>query len=220
MLLFLTILMMLIVAYAAFREGLFTAFNTLVNVVLAGLAAFNFFEPLSAMVEPMLQGGFLDGYQDFFFLMLLFCVSLGLLRMATNNLANYQIYFSPMLQQFGGAAVGLLTGYLVSGFMLCTFETLPWHQNFMNFQPRTISESDLRAYIPPDRVWLSLMRHAGACGFARGSDEEMAESPYDRYPTFDRSGTFELRYLRYRRYTDTSDPIPYQGELDLELGNR
>jgi uncharacterized membrane protein required for colicin V production len=222
MLTFMTLLVMLIVAYASFREGLFTAFATLVNVVLTGLITYNFWEPLAGSLDSTLQGSVLDGYQDFVMIVVPFAILLGLLRMVTNNLANSVIEFSPTLQQFGGAGIGLVTGYLLAGFLICALETLPWHKNFIDFAPRTVPssanpESDFRRILPPDRVWLALMRHAGAYGFARSADNEHAESPYDRYATFDRAGTFELRYFRYRRYSDTDDPQRYMGELDLEL---
>lgn len=211
----LTILIMLIVAYSAFREGIFTALTILVNILLAGLVTFNFWEPLCSLAEPMVEGGFLHDYLDFFVMIALFCLSLALLRMATNNLANYQIQFTAMLNQIGGAAVGLLNGYLLSGFLVCALETLPWHQNFVDFKPR-VSGEDSRV-LPPDRVWLSLMRHAGAYPFARASDRPDAESPYEQSPTFDRGGTFELRYLRYRRFTESTNPLPYMGEFEHEL---
>ena len=217
MLIFFTILIMLIVAYAEFREGIFTAFTMLVNVILAGLIAFNFWEPLAELLDSSLRDSFLDGYQDLFLLITLFCVSPGLLRAATNNLANKQIAFPAVLQQFGAAGIGLLIGYLVTGFLLCALQTLPWHRNFMDFEPRSRNEGDMRRLLPPDRVWLALMHYAGANGFARSADNEAADSPFDRYPTFDRSGTFELRYWRYRRYSDKEGPMPYHGELDQEL---
>src|SRR5947207_14109149 len=171
-----TVICMLIIAFVHFREGLFTAVLALINVLLAGLAAFHFFEPLADLLDVPLQGTFLEGYEDWFVLMILFCVTLVMLRMLTNNLANMQIHFSAVPQQLGGATVGLLIGYLVSGFLIAAAQTLPWHENFMDFEPRSPKESATRRFFPPDRVWLSLMRHAGAYGFARGADDEEAES--------------------------------------------
>ncbi len=217
MLLVLTVLIMFIVAYAYFREGLFTSCAMLVNVVLAGVLTFNFYEPLAGALDATLDGSFLDGYQDFVVMVGLFAIVLGLLRMFTNNLANSLVEFSPLVQQFGGAAVGLLTGYLVAGFLVCALETLPWHKHFMDFEPRTANETELRRLLPADRVWLALMRHASAYAFAQDQDNPAAESVYDQYPTFDRSGTFEQRYYRYRRYSDGADPQPYLGELDKDL---
>src|SRR5437879_5673018 len=128
--------MMLLVAYAYSREGLFTACTMAINVLLAGLIAFNFWEPLAALLDPMLAGSLLQGYEDAFCLMVLFSVSLGLLRTITNNLASSRVHFEGWVQTAGGTVFGLLTGYLVSGFLLCMLQTLPWHENFMFFEAK------------------------------------------------------------------------------------
>jgi hypothetical protein len=181
------------------------------------VVTFNFFEPLADLVDPLIHGTVVEGYEDFFFLVLLFSAALGFFRWATNNLANAQIEYPAALQQFGGAAVGLVTGYLVAGFLVCALQTLPWHESFLEFQPRKTGESEIRRLLPSDRVWLALMRHAGAYPFPRIEINEDADTPYDRYATFDRAGTFELRYLRHRRYTDTRNALPYLGEFDQSL---
>jgi len=51
----LTILVTLAVGYAYMREGLFTAFCMCCNVLIAGLLAFNFFEPLAELLESGLR---------------------------------------------------------------------------------------------------------------------------------------------------------------------
>jgi hypothetical protein len=212
-----TVLIMLIVAYAHFREGLFTAATMLINVILAGVLTFNFYEPLADLLALVGQGTFLDGYEDFLVLLVLFVAFLAFFRWATNNLASTQIDFPPLLQQFGAGALGLATGYLASGFLLCALQTLPWHENFLDFQPKTAEESPSRRLLPADRVWLALMRHAGAYAFAREPDNENADSPYDQCATFDRPGSFELRYLRFRRYSDNRKPMPNLGEFQQSL---
>jgi hypothetical protein len=221
---FLTVVIMLIVAYAYSREGLFTACTMAINVLLAGLVAFNFWEPLAALLDPMLSGSFLHGYEDTVCLILLFAVTLGLLRTVTNNLARSRVQFQGWLQSGGAILFGLLTGYLVSGFLICTIQTLPWHENFMFFEAKyeTGPEHLLRHVMPPDRVWLGLMHRAGAYAFSNREDarRETAASYYDRYVTFDKYGNFELRYARYRRYGDNRDPMPYLGEFDQELSRR
>jgi len=227
MLAFFSVIVMLIVAYAHFREGLFTAAVMLVNILLAGLITFNFWEPLAETFDAILAGSIISGYEDLLVLTGLFAGSLALLRALTNKLSPDQIEFPGYVQQFGGGALGLVSGYLVAGFLVCTLETLPWHENFMNFQPRTENETALRTYLPPDRTWLAIMRHAGAHAFASTPDKDKsdAENPYDRYVTFDRDGTFEIRFFRYRRYGDKRDSnlckpdgtYRYDGEFDREL---
>jgi hypothetical protein len=218
MLVFLSILVMVIVAYAQCREGLFTAATLLVNVLLAGILTFHFWEFLANELESVFAGGVLAGHEDAFVLTLLFTVFLICLRVLTNKLVPDVIEYPGYIQQLGGGFFGLATGYLIAGFLVCVLQTLPWHENFIDFKPRTEGEPRLRSYLPPDRVWLALMRHAGALPLAWKEEQEDADSPYDRYRTFDAAGTFELRYLRYRRYGDNREPIKYEGELDRELG--
>jgi Colicin V production protein len=218
---FVTVVIMLSVAYAYLREGLFTACTMAINVFLAGLVAFNFWEPLASILDPMLAGTFLHGYEDAFCLVPLFSLTLGFLRALTNNLAGSRVEFQGWLQSGGGILFGLITGYLVSGFLVCVLQTLPWHENFMFFEPKyeTGREHLFRHVLPPDRVWLGLMHRAGAYAFSNHEDPKQAASPlyYDRYVTFDKYGNFELRYARYRRYGDNRGPMPYVGEFDQQL---
>jgi uncharacterized membrane protein required for colicin V production len=206
--------------YAGFREGVFTSFCMLVNAFLAGLVAFNFFEPIAAWLESVFRGSPLLGYEDFLALATLFVVTFMLLRLVTNNLSNRLIDLPARPQQFGGGGVGLLAGYWIGGFFLCSLQTLPWHESFLDFEPRTESESGLRAVWPPDRAWLSLMRFAGANCLAWSEIAADAATRYDRFETFDRAGTFELRYQRYRRYNDSRGPMRYEGELDDLLSGK
>lgn len=218
---FISVVIMLIVAYAYLREGLFTAATMAVNVLLAGLVAFNFWEPLAALLDPMLAGSFLHGYEDAVCLIVLFSLTLGILRTVTNNLAGARVEFPDWLQSAGGVLFGLMAGYLAAGFLICMLQTLPWHENFMFFDPKyqTGPEHVLRHVLPPDRVWLGLMHRAGAYAFSNREDPRAGPSAsyYDRYLTFDKYGNFELRYARYRRYNDNREPLPYLGEFDPDL---
>jgi hypothetical protein len=216
MLILLTFLVMLGVAYAYWREGLLTAVTMFVNVFIAGLVTFNFFEPLADAIDPGVQGTFLQGYEDALCMGLLFAGTLGILRVVTNNLANTNLDYQPVFQQAGTVLFGLMTGYFVSGSLLCMMQTLPWGEEFLGFQTKG---EGIRAVLPPDRVWLALMHRAGAYPFANTVDEKNPDpaSLSEKYITFDQYGTFELRYARYRRYPENGDPKPYLGEFDREV---
>jgi hypothetical protein len=212
---------MIAVGYAYFREGLFTAATMCINVIFAGLIAFNFWEPLANLLDSSFQGTILAGYEDAFVLVGLFCVSLGLLRLVTHTLANAVVDFDAVAQQGGGVLFGLLTGYLVSGFMACVLQTLPWHENFMAFEwDAAKRESPFQRIFPPDRVWLAMMRRAGAYPLSNRDDldavKSMDSSYYDNYITFDKYGTFEIRYARFRRYGDKREKLPDNGEFTRE----
>jgi hypothetical protein len=202
---FFTILIMFGVGYAYLREGLMTSFAMLINVLLAGTIAFNFFEPLAAMLEPTLSGTFFGGYEDYICMVGLFALTLGILRTATNALCTAVVQFPAPLQRAGAVVVGMAVGYFTTGFLVCALQTLPWHQNFMSFDAETRGASEaVRRVLPPDRVWLGLMHRAGAYPFSSQEDSNGKESNslYDKYKTFDPEGMFELKYARYRRYND------------------
>ena len=198
---FLTVLMMLVVGYAYFVEGLFTAAVMSCNLIGAGLVAFNFFEPVADQLD-MLMGG--TGYEDALCLVGIFCATLALLRTLTNNLANTELEFHPAIQRFGGALFGLFTGYLAAGFLVCVMQMLPMHEHFLLFDVKVDpAQPAVRHLLPPDRVWLAMMHRAGEAGLS-GGDE-----------TFDPHGSFELRYARYRRYKDNDeDARKYDGAFD------
>ncbi len=201
MLIVCTLLIMVIVAYIHAREGVFTAVTMLVNVLVAGLIAFNFWEPFA----NVFGSGFLKPYADILCLVLLFCVSVVALRTITNNLNDEQIDFPPIPQAIGGAVVGLLTGYLLSGFLICALETLPWGQHFLDFEPRAPDESGLRAVMPPDRVWLAMMHRASTHSLSRGRGRGAVPAGADpEVHSFDPTGAFEMNYLRLRRIPDST----------------
>ncbi len=188
MLEFLTIIVMGLLAYAYLVEGTFTAFVMCCNVMFAGIIAFNFWEPLASLLEPGM-GGY--GYEDFLCLIVIFTLALGALRTITNLLCPTEVEFPPQIQRPGGALFGLLTGYLVCGFLVCALQTLPWHENFMHFKYYADPNAEAaRRFLPPDRVWLSTMHRLGVGPLATGGE------------TFDKNGDFEMRYARHRRYLD------------------
>jgi hypothetical protein len=203
MLIVCTLAIMLAVAYFHAREGLFTAVTMLVNVLAAGMIAFNFWEPLASLFGS----GFLKPSADILCLTFLFCVTLVALRTITNQLNDTQVEFPPVPQALGGGAVGLLTGYLLSGFLACALETLPWGQHFLDFEPRTENEPGLRSLMPPDRVWLAMMHRASTHSFGRGRGPGPVPDGHDPdFHSFDPTGAFETNYLRLRRVPDTPSP--------------
>jgi hypothetical protein len=186
-----TLIVMAIVAYYHWHEGLFNAACLCFCVFFSGLFTFNFWEPMAGWIESMINNSPLQGYEDFLSMIILFCVALGLLRALTNALNNNEIEYQPMANQIGGGAIALITGYLLIGFLICAMETLPWGQNFLGFEPYSESESKVRSIMPPDRVWLALMHRAGKAALARSDGK-----------TFDPEGAFEGNYLRNRRTSE------------------
>jgi len=217
MLMFLSVFIILGVAYALFREGFFNAFVMLVNTLIALIVTFNFFEWLADVLEDMVVGTFLANYEDAFSIAAIFAATLGLLRSATNKIQKEIVEFDGYVQQAGAAVVGLVTGYITSGLVVLMLQTLPLGKDFLGFEPRGATEKPWRAAFPPDRMVLTMMRDLGAKSFVNRERDPDSDNTYDRYATFDRAGTFELRYTRYRRQNVDGETIPYRNELDQDL---
>lgn len=216
-----TLVLMLGVAWAQYRNGLFSSVAMLIMVILSGLVAFGFWEPIADALDPAFQTNALAGTEDLIALVGLFCGTLLILRLITNAIAPEMIEEHGYLQHLGASVVGLVTGYLAAGFLLCAVQTLPVEENFLGFQTRVPSEPPYRSVFPPDRVWLVMMRHAGAHPFSwKEESRPVNESAVERYQTFDRAATFEIRYQRYRRYGESRPPLNYTGEFDREIGKK
>jgi hypothetical protein len=226
MLVLFTLIIIGIVAFMQYRNGLFTSAAMIVQVLIAGLVAFGFWEPIADELEASLANGSLAGYEDAIALVGLFSLTLAGLRLVTNRLNKAMIDFNWTVQQIGGPAAGVVTGYLVAGFLVCVFQTLPIEENFVGFTLRKSDEPGLRRFLPPDRFWLALMRYGGAYPLVSSeakddpAKKENDKSAFDRWETFDRAGTFELRYARYRRHTERRGPMKYRGEFDRDLGRK
>jgi hypothetical protein len=204
-----TIVVVLAVAYAFFLQGLLTAFAMLVNVFIAGLVAFNFWEPIAAELDQSLHGTFVEGYEDWICMIGLFCVTLTVLRLITNVIAANEPEVQPIVQQGGAAVCGALTGYLTAGFIICAMQTLPLSADFLGFNSKVEYVSGVRRFLPSDRVWLALMQRGSLGPLSTDGDG------------FDPRGYFELGYQRHRRYSAGSDPKRYRGEdIPISRGNQ
>jgi hypothetical protein len=199
----LTLLVMGICAYAMWREGPLTAFAMCANVLVAGVLAFNFWEPLADLLASSFDDTFADGAEDAVAMMLIFLPVLMLLRWITNSIAGTHMEYPPVLYRGGAVVFGLLTGYLLAGFLVCMIQTLPVPRNFLQFEIDEPGKSHpMRAVMPPDLVWLAMM-HAISDHKRLGSDEP-----------FDKNCNFELRYQRFRRWDESGKGLPRQGELE------
>jgi hypothetical protein len=204
-----TIIIVLAVGYAFFIQGALTAFAMLVNVFLAGLVAFNFWEPLATELEQPFTGTVVQGYEDWICLMSLFCVTLLALRVLTNSIASFEPELMPVVQQGGALVCGMLAGYLTAGFLVCAMQMLPIPEDFLGFSVRVDAAGGMRRFLPADRVWLALMRRGSMGSLSSDADG------------FDPRGYFEQSYLRHRRYGEKREPQRYLGEdIPLDHGDR
>lgn len=203
MLVLTTFLLMLIVSYAFYQEGLFVAFYSFVNILLSFVLVVELYEPFAGFIEIQLKGGAAEGFEDAIAMVVLFSASFGALKFLALQLAPSEIGYSHLVHNLGGAAIGLFAGYFLSGFLWCVMQTLPWQEKFMGFEARSTIKSASSVFLRPDRIWLSSMRKFSKGAFKTGN-------------IFDVSASFELRYQRYRRViAGRENPQPYLGEFDF-----
>src|SRR6516162_11103662 len=100
--------------YALTSEGLWGSALMFFNVLFGGMIAFNFYEPLAAMLD---RTGINWGFSDTLCMLGLFCVSVLLLRMTTETLAPAMVRFPTPIYHIGrllfGAGGAIITMAIV-----------------------------------------------------------------------------------------------------------
>ena len=76
MLLLLFLLLMLVLAYVESRRGLFAGATFFISVLLAGVFAYQVWDPLASEMEGIFADDMLDGYEDAFALIIPFVIFL------------------------------------------------------------------------------------------------------------------------------------------------
>lgn len=186
MLVFSTFIIMLIVCYVYFQEGLFLAFCNLVNIFFAFVIVAGFYEPSAKFIAIHLKDTFADGFEDAISMLGLFILAFGVLKFLVMTLSPSVIKYNPLINNLGGAFFGLVAGYVISGFLWCVLQTLPWKENFLGFETRSGKKNTSSILFRPDRVWLATMH-------------KMSNGAFRDVGVFDPSASFEIRYQRYRR---------------------
>ena len=164
--------MMGIVAYAFWREGPLTAFAMCVNVLLAGLLAFNFWEPIADLLDPAFSDTFLghrgrpgaDARSS--------CRSLMLLRWIDQQPGQHAhgVSAGPVprrrrgLRPADGLPAVRLPGLRHPDAAACSAIS----SGSSRTKPGRIAEP-LRKVLPPDVVWLAMMHRLSGAGLSAGT---------------------------------------------------
>src|SRR6201996_7066376 len=92
--------------WALTSEGLWGAALMFFNSLFAAMITMNFYEPLAQAIGTNVD--FLSGYADALCIMVIFTVSLLILRLATESLAPAMVRFPTPLYHLGRLIFGLL----------------------------------------------------------------------------------------------------------------
>ncbi len=145
-------LAMLGLGFLGWKHGAYSAAILLSNVLFAGVLTFNFYEPLAATMGDAFGSG-ADPYLDTIVIALLFAIFLAVFRLFTGFLTPRDPAMHTWTKQIGGAVIGLVTGWLAAGIVICACLRLPWDEGFLN-HPHGVGLGG------PDQLWLDFVGHS------------------------------------------------------------
>lgn len=172
-----------VIIWCVASEGLWGSAHTFLCVLISGLLAMNFFEPVAGFLDGML--GSYRNYSDVIALVGLFTALIFGLRLGTEHLCPTFIQLPSAADQAGRWVFAALTGYLTMAVLLTSLHTAPFPREFMGFKPERANFFGMA----PDRQWLGFMQYVTEKSFAK----QIYKDPNTKeliYNTFD--GKWEL----------------------------
>ena len=163
------------VTWCVASEGAWGAMTMLVIVILSGLLAMNFFEPLANLLQEMILGsGSWPVYWDFISLTGLFALFVFGMRYAIERWCTSPIELPMPLSEIGRWGCGLATGYVTMAFLLTALHTAPLPREFIDFKPERNNLFNIDA---PDRRWLGFTQYVSEKSLRRGASGHIFDGP-------------------------------------------
>ncbi len=167
--------------YALMSEGLWGSALMFFNVVFAGIIAFNFYEPLAALLAKNI--GFLSGLADTLCLMSVFCLALVMLRLTTETLGPAMVRFPSPVYHIGRIFFGLAGAVVMMTIILLAYECAPVHKKVfttMDYTKKAPFGMGL------DRQWLGFFQYTTGLVFTSNNPNRT-----DPYKTFKNAKVFD-----------------------------
>ncbi len=203
------LLIFLIVAAAMWFQGLWNSIVTLINLLLAMMLAFNFFEPLADLIDK--QDRSYTYLVDFLVLWGLLVVSFGLLRLCSDVLSRKRVTFDFWTETVGRSIVAIWVAWLFVGFTCASLHTAPLGTHPLGFQPTPTAGNFMG--MAPGRGWLAFMQSRSRGALSRGESDAAKRSPLSDDQNvdvrmFDPESKFILKY--YQRRTNFENEPKYR----------
>ena len=149
-----------IITWCVASEGAWGAALILLSVVLSGLLAMNFFEPIAIFLEDNISNSNSWRYRwDFIALVGSFAAFVFLIRMVTEHLSPTYIRVQPLVHELVRWGSGFLTGYITMTFLLTALHTAPLPREFMGFSSEPIRRTGPLSSMAPDFQWLGFTQY-------------------------------------------------------------
>ena len=118
-------ILMLRISYVAFRDGLSHEIFPVLGSILIMVLAMHYYTVLGSFISRKMMNMPIESANFLSFLVLV--VALGflvrLLRAALDKIVKVQ--WHPIIEKFGGLAVGIMKAYVVTGIVLMTLSLMP-----------------------------------------------------------------------------------------------
>jgi uncharacterized membrane protein required for colicin V production len=204
------IALVLLMTYALSSEGLWGAALMFFNVLFAGIIAMNFYEPVASLID---KTGLNWGMSDALSLLVLFCVSVLLLRLTTESIAPGMVRFPTPIFHVGRLLFALAGSVVLFAVLLVAFETAPIHK-------KAFGVVDYKA-APPfkmgfDHGWLAFFQYTTGLFSTRSPTRD----PYGEYGNaklFDPKGRWLLDHQKARPY-GTDNVLGEEGDAAAGAG--
>ena len=176
-----------IVAYCVASEGAWGAGFTFVSVLLGGLLAMNFFEPVANYLEYTIAGSAEWAARwDVISLVGLFAVFTLGLRLLSDYLAPTFIPVHPLVHEIGRWGFGVLAGYVTMAMLLTALHTAPLPREFLGFTPE---RNNFLGMAAPDRQWLGFTQYVSEKSMRGGRIFDgprlkIGDAPNEIWPSF------------------------------------
>jgi hypothetical protein len=179
------LVILLAVTWCVASEGAWGAALNVLCVILGGLLAMNFFEPLANFLHNSFG---MRNFSDVIALVGLFIFFVLGLRMLTNRISPTYIQVNDLVYHIGRWGCGLLAGWVTIAFLLTALHTAPLPREFWGFKPERHNFFNFAA---PDRQWLGFTQYVSERSFAHGTPEifdgptiQFADYPNRYWPSF------------------------------------
>jgi hypothetical protein len=179
-------------------EGIWSGVLMTINVIIAGIVATTFYEPLAQWLQGMYFGGHF--YWDTFTLGGIFAVTAMALRHMTDFLAPRRLMFPERIDQAGGIVMALICGWITIGFSTMALQTAPMEVKPLwgSFEPE---RSNFLGMAAPDYQWMQFFQYTATGALAPFSEQEPKDLFYER-----NAGEIASVYVERRKIFSVSGP--------------
>lgn len=205
--------LILFTTYVLTSEGAWGAALMFFNVLFGAMIAFNFYEPLADLIDSTGIGW---GFSDTLALMLIFCLSVFLLRLATESLAPVMVRFPTPVYHLVRLVFGLGTALVTFAIILLAFHAAPIHKKMFGYIEYNTKPPFGMAL---DHRWLGFFQYTTGDIFAR-----YGVGSRDPYRSYGKTGGNQFAPVnlfdpRGRWLLDRQDLRPYgEGAIGEEGG--